>query len=201
MLLQKYLSLKPFHNVQCISTEIWHCCLTPPWKILQKKYSSFRLLMNTSWRQLKNPENVNSGEHGHYTPENMVIVSDGLYQFIYRVPWLYNHQMYDDQDDITYGTFTLLLTLAMSNFQGLAKALMKLAQNMQNMARVRGLLIMGPEQHCGSEFKGTRPPKESWISSLYRQHTSTIYIWDSQDLIPQVYLWLYRISINYQCTY
>lgn len=109
--------------------------------------------------------------------------------------------MYVDQDDITYGTFTLLLTLAMSNFQGLAKALMTLAQNMQNMARVRGLLIMGPEQHCGSEFKGTRPPKESWISSLYRQHTSTIYIWDSQDLIPQVYLWLYRISINYQCTY
>lgn len=77
----------------------------------------------------------------------------------------------------------------MSNFQGLAKALMTLAQNMQNMARVMGLLIMGPEQHCGSEFKGTRPPKECWISSLYRQHTSTIYIWDSQDLIPQVYLY------------
>lgn len=192
MLLQKYLSLKPFHYGQCISTELWHCCLTPTWKILQKKYSSFRLLMNRSWRQLKNPENINSGEHGHCL---------GLYQFIYRVPWLYNHQMYVDQDDITYGTFTLLLTLAMSNFQGLAKALMTLAQNMQNMARVMGLLIMGPEQHCGSEFKGTRPPKECSISSLYRQHTSTIYIWDSQDLIPQVYLWLYRISINYQCTY
>lgn len=192
MLLQKYLSLKPFHYGQCISTELWHCCLTPTWKILQKKYSSFRLLMNRSWRQLKNPENINSGEHGHCL---------GLYQFIYRVPWLYNHQMYVDQDDITYGTFTLLLTLAMSNFQGLAKALMTLAQNMQNMARVMGLLIMGPEQHCGSEFKGTRPPKECWISSLYRQLTSTIYIWDSQDLIPQVYLWLYRISINYQCTY
>lgn len=37
-----------------------------------------------SRKSRKNPEN--SGEHGHYTPENMVIVSDGLYQFIYRVP-------------------------------------------------------------------------------------------------------------------